>query len=323
MSALVHFLVVETLPLPVAVYGFLNVHINIMAQVFINFYSLQHVQKAGIHAAQAYYLNPLLSHVGSHMTECAPHPELKVEVCYAKTAHATKHGLDLGCNATDPFHYQGSLLPIVLTNKDDWQVLCCLYIPLCVITAFYIYSLLMFAKQRVMNFRIGKYLAFTWDLERNKMRRRLSIASAVTSLLSVLGMLFVTWRLDVFWDVNWSVPLMNCLIVGMSLRSMKAPTTPVPHWSGHATFEKVVFNRPWTDMFAQANEQFAAVLQSALFSAKVDQDAQKSASKNMKDLRLLVSTPSVEEFLRMAQTLEEDEDSSSSTTESDAEALIK
>eukprot|EP00929_Paragymnodinium_shiwhaense_P079727 TRINITY_DN41559_c0_g1_i1.p1 TRINITY_DN41559_c0_g1~~TRINITY_DN41559_c0_g1_i1.p1 ORF type:complete len:356 (-),score=60.83 TRINITY_DN41559_c0_g1_i1:127-1194(-) len=318
-SAWLHFMMVETLPVPVAALGIVNVHINFIADYFNHVYNMKDLHKVSVLVAQAFYFEPLLELVGSALVVCGGNDHTDTQsnstgfsICYLRGGgEGGMSAVSLGCGIVDPGHQDNILHPYYIQEVSAARIGCllCMYVPLAMLFAFYAYMLVSLARERVTDFRSGKYMLFTWSLERNPTRATLALCSGITCVLSVVFVVCVAVFGENAGDINWSVSCMNVAVVAMALLHMRTPQTPVPEWSLDLRFENVVFSRSWQDMFSQSNEVFAAFLQSSLWAAKCDMEASKGSSKKrMKMLRELLVRPKAEEFLSMCQHLQELED---------------
>eukprot|EP00931_Biecheleriopsis_adriatica_P025862 TRINITY_DN15794_c0_g1_i2.p1 TRINITY_DN15794_c0_g1~~TRINITY_DN15794_c0_g1_i2.p1 ORF type:complete len:215 (-),score=24.77 TRINITY_DN15794_c0_g1_i2:116-760(-) len=166
-----------------------------------------------------------------------------------------------------------------------------------------IYSVVRLCQEGDWDFRSAKYLAFTWNLEQNRVYRILGMLVALGPCLTGLVLLCTpkNWE-SIFLEVRL---VLNLMIIVHFVKMILIPRTPVHHFEMHSQFvEQVSFRRRWYTMFYYGNDRFGAYVVDALWRAQ---------HGHLSRLRELLQDPSsADAVLEMMSSAQKEEDTSES-----------
>lgn len=118
----------------------------------------------------------------------------------------------------------------------------------------------------------GKYLAFTWQLERSRFYRRSVFLMAVVPTLVLMAMVAILLMMCVEGEDN-SIEtlflknyLFKYLVFLYSLKTMAFPVVVHNDWN-HPEFKSLEFKRSWNTLM-KTNDDFCVFLTKALFQAR-------------------------------------------------------
>lgn len=169
-------------------------------------------------------------------------------------------------------NYVGTTMAVVIS-------LPCFAVIFCAV----VYVWVKLCQSNADGFESIEYLVMTWELETTGAWRCLMYLLTVVALLpaswALLGAIIVSKDVGTHAALSCILPW---LVLGLSLKRLLFPPLPIMHWKMDAV-RGVRFKRSWANLFFQANDEFAILLQRALYLDKLG---------NSEPLQNLVAPPS-------------------------------